>query len=254
MTRDELSASMLERETLMKFTGAEADNAKKTYEALVKSSTPEKAALAFKEKSLDVLMKQQSVQERLTASMEKLKMSLAPIAELVLAILEPIIKVAGFVANIVNGFMNIGGVIQQLMGPLGTLGKIIEGFVGALFLAAAATLAILAFATGGFGIPSALAAVAVGSAGLSLLKHSTQTVEDGQADSSRGPFNITDKFGATAVTTPGDHVVVSPNVNKSNSINSSMDMNPLINEVKALRSEMKGILTQILHIRFMEQQ
>ena len=37
-------------------------------------------------------------------------------------------------------------------------------------------------------------------------------VGDGFADSSKGPFTVTDRFGATAITTPGDNLAVSPNV------------------------------------------
>jgi hypothetical protein len=44
-----------------------------------------------------------------------------------------------------------------------------------------------------------------------------QKVQDGQADSSRGPFTITDKFGATAITAEGDGLAVSPNIRKGGS-------------------------------------
>jgi hypothetical protein len=43
-----------------------------------------------------------------------------------------------------------------------------------------------------------------------------QQVQDGSALSSRGPFTITDKFGATAITAKGDGVVVSPNISYVN--------------------------------------
>jgi hypothetical protein len=41
-----------------------------------------------------------------------------------------------------------------------------------------------------------------------------QSVQDGQALASKGPFTITDKFGATAVTAAGDGIVVSPNITR----------------------------------------
>ena len=44
------------------------------------------------------------------------------------------------------------------------------------------------------------------------LTSQSQLVADGSAFASRGPFTITDKFGATAVTAKGDGVVVSPNI------------------------------------------
>jgi hypothetical protein len=42
----------------------------------------------------------------------------------------------------------------------------------------------------------------------------TQKVQDGIAPSSKGPFTITDNFGATAVTATGDGLAVSPNIRK----------------------------------------
>lgn len=65
--------------------------------------------------------------------------------------------------------------------------------------------AALVVATGGTALP-ALAAFAT-AGGITAL------VQDGIAPSSKGPFTITDSYGATAVTTAGDNVVVSPNVN-----------------------------------------
>jgi hypothetical protein len=40
-------------------------------------------------------------------------------------------------------------------------------------------------------------------------------VEDGIAPSSKGPFTITDKFGATSITTTGDGLAVSPNIQQT---------------------------------------
>jgi len=48
-----------------------------------------------------------------------------------------------------------------------------------------------------------------------MLGDATQMVEDGISPSSKGPFTITDKFGATAITAKGDSLAVSPNVNNS---------------------------------------
>ena len=65
--------------------------------------------------------------------------------------------------------------------------------------------------------PIGLAAGLVGAIALPAMINSSskQAVNDGIAPSSKGPFTITDKFGATAVTAEGDHMVVSPNVSRS---------------------------------------
>ena len=63
----------------------------------------------------------------------------------------------------------------------------------------------------GLGIPLALAAVG----GLvTLVRSGMQVVQDGMAPSSRGPFTVTDSFGATAITSRGDGLAVSPNITR----------------------------------------
>ena len=75
-----------------------------------------------------------------------------------------------------------------------------------------AIVGLIAFAlapvTGGL----SLAAFAGIGAGLGL--GATALVNDGIAPSSKGPFTITDAYGATAVTAKGDGVVVSPNISQ----------------------------------------
>ena len=65
-----------------------------------------------------------------------------------------------------------------------------------------------------------LGALAIG-AGLALVlgimsstNDKVQNVEDGIADSSKGPFTITDAYGGMAVTAKGDSIVASPNVTR----------------------------------------
>jgi len=58
-----------------------------------------------------------------------------------------------------------------------------------------------------------------------------QQVEDGIAPSDKGPFTITDKFGATSITTKGDSIAVSPNVN-----NAPFDLTPMINAINEVRT------------------
>jgi len=66
-----------------------------------------------------------------------------------------------------------------------------------------------------FGGVGALPGAAIGGILDAMLGDATQMVEDGISPSSKGPFTITDKFGATAITAKGDSLAVSPNVNNS---------------------------------------
>ena len=69
-------------------------------------------------------------------------------------------------------------------------------------------------------------------------------VEDGTAPSSKGPFTIMDKFGATSVTTAGDNVVVSPNVNKGNNNTNNISMSETNNIMKEQNQLLSGILNK----------
>jgi hypothetical protein len=65
-----------------------------------------------------------------------------------------------------------------------------------------------------------------------------QIVGDGIAPSNKGPFTITDKYGATAMTTKGDNLAVSPNLNNGG------DSVMVANELKAIRQVLEQILNK----------
>lgn len=119
----------------------------------------------------------------------------------------------------------LASAVEKLNSTLQATLAIIGGIVG-----------IIAFALSPFTGGLSLAAFAAGGVGLGL--GATALVSDGIAPSSKGPFTITDSYGATAVTATGDNVVVSPNVSQGNASNDT-----LVQEMKA----MKGILNAILN-------
>jgi hypothetical protein len=141
-------------------------------------------------------LKQLTIQESFNNSIEKL-------TSFLVSGLEPAL------AAIANSFTTVGVVLGALAGL--SLVKLITQ------LAAAAVQAglIKAFVNPtalliGLGTLAAGMAIAGGIAA-SYAKKASQ-VGDGFADSSRGPFTVTDSFGAQAITTPGDNLAVSPNV------------------------------------------
>ena len=91
---------------------------------------------------------------------------------------------------------------------------------------------------GGLLIPGfgALPGAAIGGILDAMLGDATQIVKDGQAPSSKGPFTITDNYGATAITAKGDSLAVSPNVN-----NASFDLTPLTN----IMTEVKNAISSL---------
>ena len=89
--------------------------------------------------------------------------------------------------------------VEKLNSILQMTGIVVGGILGAIAFA-------LSPFTGGL----SLAAFAAAGAGLGL---GAQAIMDGVAPPGNGPFTITDSYGATAVTSAGDGIAVSPNIN-----------------------------------------
>jgi hypothetical protein len=51
---------------------------------------------------------------------------------------------------------------------------------------------------------------------------------DGEAPASRGPFTVTDDYGETAITTPGDGLFATPNISKGGGGMSDAKMDRMI--------------------------
>lgn len=91
-----------------------------------------------------------------------------------------------------------GSVLTPIMGPIGTvIGSLAGQFLGGYL--------------GDF-IANKFGAESFGEGLVNTFTSIPQQVEDAGASANRGPFHITDRFGATAVTAKGDGVVVSPNI------------------------------------------
>jgi len=119
----------------------------------------------------------------------------------------------------------VGSLIAQGFGIVKNIAK--QGALLAITVAkAAAELVGVSALTLGVGTIVALAAAAAGIAYL----NSISKVEDGIADSNRGPFKIQDRFGATSITAMGDSLAVSPNINKIDSL-SELDKGPSTSEI-----------------------
>jgi hypothetical protein len=62
-----------------------------------------------------------------------------------------------------------------------------------------------------------------------------QVIQDGYSDSSDGPFEITNRYGQTAITAVGDKIAVSPNITKS-PLGSSLDLSQMINAISDVKN------------------
>jgi hypothetical protein len=158
------------------------------------------------------------------------------------------------IANIKEGFsLGLSGgklgaetsiTIQKQMQNRSMLGLIAKG---AVRLAQAVGVAVASIASAsaltlGLGAIAIAGGIALAMGAFSSAKSSI--VEDGTAPSSKGPFTIMDKFGATSVTTAGDNVVVSPNVNKGNNNTNNISMSETNNIMKEQNQLLSGILNK----------
>ena len=146
----------------------------------------------------------QSASEKFEASMEKIKGVIGDIGTIFTPIIDGFAALVGYLAESKILLGAIAGVMIGLVAIQTTLA--IKSLITAF-----ATIFKGGFMAGPFGLPIAIAGAAALGA---VVAGATQMVDDGIADSSRGPFTITDSYGKMAMTAKGDNLAVSPNINK----------------------------------------
>jgi hypothetical protein len=131
-------------------------------------------------------------------------------------------KMNKLVDMMISGFKFLGPILIGIGAAIVIIGI---GLLKAAIAAAGLTTA-LSGGLMGFAIAAGVAVAAGAVIG------AVQMVKDGIAPSSNGPFTITDKYGATAVTANGDGLAVSPNINTaSNNASNTNTTNsqPMVN-------------------------
>jgi hypothetical protein len=163
---------------------------------------------------------------------------------------------AGPLGQIIDGMANIASSATAVRGAFIAIAAVSLAKTIGSIATMAATLATSAVAgttlassltlgLGAIAIVGSIAAIigAMNSASDEAVSKSQQ-VQDGIAPSNKGPFTITDNFGATAITSAGDSLAVSPNINRNNNIlggGTSVDLTPMI----AAINEVKAAITQL---------
>jgi hypothetical protein len=250
MQTDELANSLIQQENLNRLGDESKKQIEEKAELLRKNGDIDGANRLMNsignEEEAQAALDRISAQDRFTAAMEKLKAMIASIVE------GPAMKFVNVLANLLSNATALKVVFAGLSTIMVGIGAIkLAGLIaqltsaavasGALSATTAATASAITFGVGALAIAAGIATImaAVSSAQSSA----TQTVKDGQADASRGPFQITDKFGATAGTTVGDSLYVSPNIKNGPppSSGGSIDISPLISQMQT----MNAILSKI---------
>ena len=100
MSREELATTLTDQEALKGLSGKQAEDAKAALDAARARGMSDKE---IAEAGIDNLMKQQSVQERLNASVEKLKEIFISIAEPIMQIISPIVDILTPALSMISG-------------------------------------------------------------------------------------------------------------------------------------------------------
>jgi hypothetical protein len=172
---------------------------------------------------LEMVDQQRSAQEQFNDLVTKLQDTLVNLAAGPLAVvlktftdildtaglIYPIIgAIAGLIAGkMVMGIFNFGKGIASAIPKLMTM-------VGLSTSKAIAEITAAEAITFGLATVGIVAGIGAAVAAMNSAKSEAQSVQDGIASPGRGPFTITDNYGATAITATGDGLAVSPNIKK----------------------------------------
>jgi hypothetical protein len=184
MSREELASTLTDQAALNGLSGEAAKQAKLALDDARKRGMTEEE---IKDKGLEGLMAQQSLQERLNKSVEKLQELFVQLAEPLMPVLDTLAAVLDTVGWIVKGvgsifdmFGHIGSSISKLLGPLGTMGTVLKGAAGIAIILAAykayASLATIPIAGVPLGIAAAAAVTAAGFGMLNKIKTANDMV------------------------------------------------------------------------------
>jgi len=203
MSRDEMSEMLIKQEAINKYGDKASElNAEQLKDMEKRNMTAEQY--------LAMVENQRSVQDKFNDAMIKLQEIIGNI------VAGPLGKFLDVIASILGNTIALsavlGGVmVINLMKMLNVLKQAKKISYGQAIVSIVKSAYESLGGLPGIGMVLAGAAAAAGIAYLAT--SSKQEVEDGIAPAGKGPFTITDKFGATAVTAAGDGLAVSPNIN-----------------------------------------
>lgn len=201
LSKDELSASLIEREALAKLSGIEGKTAQERYNNLVKEVGVEEAKKRLGNEQLATQYAQQSIADRLTKSTEKLKEVLITIADSLMPvfdILSDILVVVGYIVKPIVGIINAAGQLSSALRPV----------VALLVAAGAAALFMMGSLTAGLGVAAALAGIGVG---MTYLESKTK-VKDGII-APDGGLTVSGEKGTYSLD-KNDHIIAGTNLGK----------------------------------------
>jgi hypothetical protein len=202
LSRDEVADMLIKQETFNKLGDVSKKSAQEQLEIAKKRGLSETD-------SLMVNLKQQAAAEKTAAAFDNFKMAVADI----ITGIQPLVDIFASLSKHAWLVYTAMGLIAGI-----SLAKTIGGIVLMISSLAAANIQALTLqtvlTTGGILVALPLLLGAAYGIYKSLSSAATpQQIQDGIAPDSKGPFTITDAYGATAITAVGDGLAVSPNIN-----------------------------------------
>ena len=231
MGREEMSKMLMDQEKFNKLGDVSNMTLKQQLENLKAQGEPIDSVL-YKQ------IQQQSIQEKFNNAMEKMQDIIGNL-------------VAGPLGGMLETFANLAnhsGVIVSAMVALGaiSLTKTLAGLATMaieLNLSAAGAIATASAVTLGIGIVAVIAGIAAAMGAFDSAKsEATQPVQDGIAPASKGPFTVTDKYGAMAMTAPGDSLGAAPGLSRGGG--GGMDMTSMISAINEVRNAVNALASK----------
>jgi len=175
LSRDALGSMLIEQDALNALQNIEGKTGQERFNNLVKEVGLEEAKRRLGDETLANQLASVSTQEAFLQSINKLK-------EVFVTLVDPLVPVL----KIFGDIFSVVAKVVSFLSPI---------IPGLMLLGGIATLnpALITLGAIGFG---------------------KQIISDGIAPASKGPFTITDSFGATAITSKGDGLAVSPNITR----------------------------------------
>jgi hypothetical protein len=171
--------------------------------------------------------KAMTFQENMNAALEKMRDIFSTIAE------GPLGMFVGMMGSLVSNSYVLHGLLGAMVPILSVMAAKSLKTAFASVTAAVAELFGKNAKFGPAGLAIAGAGVGLMLAGITKAKAAAQQVNDGIAPAGKGPFTITDAYGATAITAKGDGVAVSPNITRGGGSDSNRRMEMLLEKLVA---------------------
>jgi hypothetical protein len=226
MSREDLAASLIEREALQAIGVKDAAAAKEKFDLLVKQYGYAKATAMLGDEQYAKQLKQQSIQERMNMAVEKMQEIFIAIAEPILEILSPLMDLVNVVLPLLMSFL------QPALGTFKSIAAVVTGIVRALTLDFSGALDSFK------SIPSIIEKAQSASLGgkiMSFIIGGPKLAEGGIVPSTPGGMNVTvAEAGKSEAIIP----LNSSSANRYLGGNSSQqDLSPLLEEMRAMRQE-----------------